>query len=150
MYNIDKSRRDIYWEKIENKCKNLKEGPFMHSVKTRITAMTICIIVLASISIVMGMVAIRHIENYDADQTLLLLCETGQKDLNYYFQNAEQSIKSVAAFVESDIDWDTLDVDLLHIGYILLLDALDEPDSIYGTKWPACCTQPSSGASKPL
>ena len=105
MYNIDKSRRDIYWEKIENKCKNLKEGPFMHSVKTRITAMTICIIVLASISIVMGMVAIRHIENYDADQTLLLLCETGQKDLNYYFQNAEQSIKSVAAFVESDIDW---------------------------------------------
>jgi sugar/nucleoside kinase (ribokinase family) len=29
-------------------------------------------------------------------------------------------------FSEADIDWDRLDVSLLHIGYILLLDALDE------------------------
>lgn len=35
---------------------------------------------------------------------------------------------------EEHFDWDKLDVSLLHIGYILLLDALDEPDEKYGTK----------------
>ena len=39
-----------------------------------------------------------------------------------------------AKFSEADIPWDKLDVDMLHIGYILLLDALDEEDSEYGTK----------------
>ncbi len=39
-----------------------------------------------------------------------------------------------ADFCEDDIDWDALDVDLLHVGYILLLDALDEPDAEYGTR----------------
>lgn len=39
-----------------------------------------------------------------------------------------------AGFCEEDIPWDKLDVDMLHIGYILLLDALDEDDSVYGTK----------------
>ena len=39
-----------------------------------------------------------------------------------------------AGFCEEDIPWDKLDVDMLHIGYILLLDALDEDDSQYGTK----------------
>ena len=39
-----------------------------------------------------------------------------------------------AGFCEADIDWDALDVDLLHVGYILLLDALDAPDEVYGTK----------------
>ena len=39
-----------------------------------------------------------------------------------------------AALCEEDFDWDKLDVDLLHIGYILLLDTLDEEDPVYGTK----------------
>lgn len=39
-----------------------------------------------------------------------------------------------AGFCEADIPWEKLDVDMLHIGYILLLDALDEEDSEYGTK----------------
>lgn len=39
-----------------------------------------------------------------------------------------------AKFCEADIPWEKLDVDMLHIGYILLLDALDEEDSEYGTK----------------
>ena len=39
-----------------------------------------------------------------------------------------------ARFCESDIDWEKLDVSLLHIGYVLLLDALDAPDEVYGTK----------------
>ncbi|MBQ4642113.1 MAG: carbohydrate kinase family protein [Oscillospiraceae bacterium] len=39
-----------------------------------------------------------------------------------------------AGFCEEDIPWDELDVDMLHIGYILLLDTLDEDDQQYGTK----------------
>ncbi|MDR0584718.1 MAG: carbohydrate kinase family protein [Treponema sp.] len=39
-----------------------------------------------------------------------------------------------ACFCEDDINWDTLDVSLLHIGYILLLDTLDEADPECGTR----------------
>lgn len=39
-----------------------------------------------------------------------------------------------ARYGEEDIDWDKLDVDIFHIGYILLLPHLDEPDAQYGTK----------------
>lgn len=37
-------------------------------------------------------------------------------------------------FTEEDIDWDKIDADIFHIGYILLLNALDQPDDEYGTK----------------
>jgi sugar/nucleoside kinase (ribokinase family) len=39
-----------------------------------------------------------------------------------------------AYFCEDDIDWEKLNAAFLHIGYILLLDALDAEDSEYGTK----------------
>ena len=39
-----------------------------------------------------------------------------------------------AYYGEDDIDWDRLNVDIFHIGYILLLPHLDEPDAEYGTK----------------
>jgi len=39
-----------------------------------------------------------------------------------------------ARFCEDDIDWDKVTVKFLHIGYILILDALDMEDSEYGTK----------------
>jgi len=39
-----------------------------------------------------------------------------------------------AAFCEDDIDWDRISGALLHIGYILLLDALDGEDAECGTK----------------
>ena len=77
----------------------------MHSIKTKITAMTVCVIMTAMvIATVFGVTAIRDIGNHDAEQTLLLLCETGQKDLNYYFHNVEQSVKTVASYVGSDLN----------------------------------------------
>ena len=39
-----------------------------------------------------------------------------------------------AYYCEDDVDWDQLDVNIFHIGYILLLPALDAPDDEYGTK----------------
>ena len=37
-------------------------------------------------------------------------------------------------FCEADIDWDRVTADIFHIGYILLLNALDMPDAEYGSK----------------
>ena len=39
-----------------------------------------------------------------------------------------------ALFDESFIDWDRIDAQILHVGYILLLHALDQADGEYGTK----------------
>ena len=39
-----------------------------------------------------------------------------------------------AYFDESFIDWDEIHGEILHVGYILLLDALDQEDEEYGTK----------------
>lgn len=47
-----------------------------------------------------------------------------------FFQHAGAN----AYYGENDIDWDKLDVDIFHIGYILLLPALDAEDDEYGTK----------------
>ena len=77
----------------------------MHSIRTKITAMTVGMIVIAMvIAAVLGVTAIRNIGNRDADQLLLSMCETGQKELDYYFRNVEQSVETVTAYVESDLD----------------------------------------------
>ena len=47
-----------------------------------------------------------------------------------FFQHAGAN----AYYGEDHIDWDNLDVDIFHIGYILLLPALDAEDAEYGTK----------------
>ena len=47
-----------------------------------------------------------------------------------FFQHAGAN----AYYCEEHIDWDKLDVDIFHIGYILLLPALDAADNEYGTK----------------
>lgn len=47
-----------------------------------------------------------------------------------FFQHAGAN----AYYCEDHIDWDKLDVDIFHIGYILLLPALDQSDAEYGTK----------------
>ncbi len=60
--------------------------------------------------------------------TLVMADEVTKQRSFYYSKGAS------ADFCEADVDWDRLDADLLHIGYILLLDALDAPDKQYGTK----------------
>lgn len=47
-----------------------------------------------------------------------------------FFQHAGGN----AYYCEDHIDWDALDVNIFHIGYILLLPALDAEDPEYGTK----------------
>ena len=77
----------------------------MHSLRTKITLMTACILVLAMIvGTLFGVAAIKNMANSSAHQTLLLLCEAGQKNLDSYFESVEQSVEMVAAYVESDLD----------------------------------------------
>lgn len=47
-----------------------------------------------------------------------------------FFQHAGAN----AYYGEEHIDWERLNVNIFHIGYILLLPALDAPDEEYGTK----------------
>lgn len=53
---------------------------------------------------------------------LYLLCESGQKDLNSYFESVEQSVEMVSAFVQSDLE----ETDLGH-----LQEHLDRVEEIF-------------------
>ena len=77
----------------------------MHSIRIKITAMTVSVIITAmAVAAVFGITGIRNIGSRSADQILLLLCETGEKNLDHYFESVEQSVEMVSAYVESDLD----------------------------------------------
>ncbi len=70
-----------------------------------------------------------------------LIKRTGRTSFTAVMSNNESKTRtffqyrgSNVLFDESFIDWGKINGDLLHIGYILLLDALDQPDKVYGTK----------------
>ena len=74
--------------------------------------MTISAISIAMVAAaVLGVVVIKDIGNKATDRILLLLCETGEKNLDAYFKSVEQSVKMVTAYVEADLDG--LDADRL-------------------------------------
>lgn len=86
----------------------------------------------------------RFIENYLSDYpnidlsqivregttsfTAVMSDHTTKQRTFFHFRGAN------ARFSEEHIDWERLDADLLHVGYILLLDELDRPDREFGTK----------------
>lgn len=77
----------------------------MRSLTTRITLMTIGVLVLALTAIsVLSVVFIRSTEHHKSDQLLLLLCETGERNLDYYFNSVQKSVGRVASFVQADLD----------------------------------------------
>ena len=64
------------------------------------------------------------------DTSFTAVMSNNQTKERTFFQYAGGS----AYYGEDDIDWDRLNVDIFHIGYILLLPHLDGPDAEYGTK----------------
>ena len=77
----------------------------MKSIRTKSTLLTVCGIVAAMvIATLLGVIALRNVGNSSSDQMLLLLCETGEKNLDFYFESVEQSVEMVSAYVESDLD----------------------------------------------
>ncbi len=77
----------------------------MHSIRTRLTAVTIGAIVFTMIvATIFGVAAIRNIGLSDSEQMLRLLCEAGQKNLDDYLEDMERNIQVISAYVESDLD----------------------------------------------
>ena len=77
----------------------------MKSLRTKLTLLTICIIILVVISMaIISIVFIRTNEKQRSNQLLLLLCETGERNLDYYFDSVQKSVRRVAVYVESDLD----------------------------------------------
>ena len=74
-------------------------------------------------------ISLEQIRRQGTTSYTLVMADEVSKQRSFY-----QCRGANADFCEADIDWDRLDVDMLHIGYILLLDALDAPDGEYGTK----------------
>ena len=77
----------------------------MHSIRTKFTLLTVCVIVIAVTTVsLLSVLFITRNEHREADQMLLLLCETGERNLDYYFNSVQSSVGKVATFVEEDLD----------------------------------------------
>ena len=77
----------------------------MHSLRTRITFLTVCMIVISvTIVTLVSVLFIRGNERRESDQLLLLLCETGERNIDYYFNSVQKSVGKVAAFAEGDLE----------------------------------------------
>ena len=77
----------------------------MHSLRTKISLLTLTITVIAVVVVTLTSVLfIRNTEHRKSDQLLLLLCETGERNLDYYFNSVEKSVKKMSSFVEKDLD----------------------------------------------
>ena len=77
----------------------------MHSLRTKITALTIGITVVAVVVVtLLSVLFIRNAERSKSEHLLLLLCETGERNLEYYFNSVEKSVRKVSTFATGDLD----------------------------------------------
>ena len=77
----------------------------MHSLRTRITLMTVCVVLFALTAVMaFSVYFIRTNEHHKSEQLLLLLCETGERNLEYYFTSVQRSVRRVASFVTADLE----------------------------------------------
>ena len=82
----------------------------MKSIRTRIILLTaMAIIVAVTVATVVAVIAVKNIGNNSSEQILSLMCETGEKNLDAYFVNVEQSVEYVSRFVHEDLDGTSLD-----------------------------------------
>ena len=76
----------------------------MHSIRTKFTLLTVIVIVISvGIATLLSVFFVRNNEHRRSDQLLLLLCETGERNLDYYFDSVQNSLGKVAVFVENDL-----------------------------------------------
>ena len=77
----------------------------MRSLRTKMTLLNVFAIVVAVVSVtVLSVMFIRSTEHRKSDQLLLLLCETGERNLDYYFNSVQKSVRKLASYVEADLD----------------------------------------------
>ena len=79
----------------------------MHSLRAKIATLTVCVTVIAvAVVSLMSVLFIQRTEHGQSNQLLLLLCETGEKNLDYYFNSVEDSVGKMADIARSDINGD--------------------------------------------
>ena len=77
----------------------------MHSLRSRIMMLTLSVTIIAvAVVASLSVMFIRNTEHRKSDQLLLLLCETGERNLDYYFNSVERSVKKVATFAERELE----------------------------------------------
>lgn len=59
---------------------------------------------MVSIVTAIAIFSVRALGNRNAKQMLYMLCETGEKNLNIYFDSVEQSLSTVATLIDADLD----------------------------------------------
>lgn len=76
----------------------------MQSLRTRITLMTVCVVIFSvAVVTLLSAVFIQRTEHHKSDQLLLLLCETGERNLDYYFNSVQKSVGRVESYAEADL-----------------------------------------------
>ncbi len=76
----------------------------LRTIKSQILVVTVLAIIIAmTIAATFGVIAIRDIGTTSSNQSLLLLCEAGEKNLDAYFKSVAQSVEMVSSFVDSDL-----------------------------------------------
>ena len=77
----------------------------MKSIRSRITFIIVIAIVLSTgITMLIGINDVVKLGQSSSQQALKLLCESGEKNLDYYFESVSQSVDLVAAYAESDLE----------------------------------------------
>lgn len=86
----------------------------LNSLRAKITLWTACAIVIAmTVATLLSVISIRNIGNSSSNQMLLLLCEAGEKNLDFYFKSVEHSIEMISNYVKSDLgEFEKTDSDL--------------------------------------
>ncbi len=78
---------------------------FPHSLRTRITMTVLCVILAAlAVTTLLSAVFIRKTESNKSDQLLQMLCESGERSLDYYFDSVQNSVLKVTSYAEEDLE----------------------------------------------
>ena len=91
----------------------------MHSIKSKITLITVSAIVITMLlAMILGINAVVRIGQERSGQILELLCETEEKNLDFYFEDFERSVGMVLSYAEADLE--TRDVSDMesHVEYV--------------------------------
>ncbi len=76
----------------------------MSSIRSKITLLTVCeVIVAVTIVTLLAVIATNRMGRETANQMLELQCESGQKNLDAYFQGVESAVEMVSSYAESDL-----------------------------------------------
>lgn len=76
----------------------------MRSLRTRVTSTMLCVILVAlSVVTLLSAIFTRVTESAKSERLLMMLCETGERSLDYYFDSVQNSVIKVTSYAEEDL-----------------------------------------------